>query len=230
MAQKPPASESETELKITVSPTDMERVFDAFSKRAGATKVTHKYMPRMYYDTNALDLHARNISLRVQYKSGVSGVLGFYEQTTKFELPPLSGGRKGLLFRRECKDRLEGHLPDIDAISDPAAQKETAFLKGKKLVHIFTAAIERRFFEIPFGKGKEKGVLEVAFDTGHIFLPGDERALPFCEIEVELKKGDVGLIAGLFDEIAAIAPSARVQPQSKAEQGVAFRAKTLKKS
>lgn len=221
MAQKK-KPEIETEQKISLSAQEMETVFRALSRKSGAGKVTHKYRPRMYYDTPRLGLYRHDLSLRVQYKSGKSGQLGCYEQTVKMEVAPKSPLEKGVLLRKECKDDLPTHRPSLAAVSDRQARKALAPFKGKKLVHIFTAAMERRYFDWKLRDGKKKGVVEVAFDRGEIVLPRNNRSRGFCEIEIELKKGGPRFIALARDEILRLAPSARVQKLSKAEQGIRF--------
>ncbi|MFH1157747.1 MAG: CYTH domain-containing protein [Pseudomonadota bacterium] len=213
-------SETEAELKIKLSPEDMKKVFRTLMKKKGAAEVSHKFTPRMYYDTPELLLHQNGISLRVQYNPGRNGRPGNNEQTLKLEAASKASSVRGVLRRKECRSRLKNHQPDLRVISDRQARKILTSLKCKKPVHIFTAAIERRFFDLELGKGRERGLVEVAFDSGYLVLPHNGAYQGFSEIEIELKKGGTEFIGIVRDEIMRIASSARVQILSKAKQGV----------
>jgi len=208
-------SEIEIELKISLSRKDMEKVFRALSQKGGATEVLHKYIPRAYYDTPDLRLYRNGLSLRVQYKPGKSGRLGGYEQTVKLEVPQRSSLGEAVLSRMECQDSLRTHEPSFAAVTDPRAKAALKPFKTKKFMHIFTAQIERRFFEMKL----RDGTVEIAFDAGKIILAGGNAHQDFSEVEVEIKRGEPELIDIVKREILRLAPSAKVQPLSKAAQG-----------
>lgn len=212
-------TEVEQELKIKVSAEDLEAVFNALADQAVGGKVAHKYLPRYYYDTVNMDFYHNGISVRVQYKPGKDGKLGGYEQTVKFELPHGTAVAQGALFRKECKDIIASRKPDLAAVSDPEAGKIVQSFKAKRLKHIFTAAIERRSFDVQIGRGKNRGKVEVAFDVGEIIIPGKGGHYPFSEIEIEIKEGAPAAIERIHSKIKKIAPLAKVQPLSKADQG-----------
>jgi inorganic triphosphatase YgiF len=222
MAARKNTSEVETELKIKLSPEDLEKVFKALSKKSGAAKVSHKFLPRMYYDTPDLLLYKNRISLRVQYKPGERGRSGRYEQTVKVGLERAAAHGKGVLLRKECKNGVKSHKPELASVADPAARAALKPFQNKKPVHIFTAAIERRFFDWKLKSGKRRGVVEVAFDIGQIILPHNNRHRDFAEIEVEIKHGGVEFIEIVKNKILDIAPSAKIQPLSKSDQGSRF--------
>jgi len=205
----------EEELKVDISAGDLEKVFNSFIKKFQITAVQQKYLPRAYYDTDGLELHAAHISLRVQYKPGKAGRLGGYEQTIKTETPAHVAG---VLARKESKSNLSGRAPDLMSVTDPVTQGLVRPYLGKPLKHIFTAAAERRYFNVRY-KGS---VIEVAFDVGVLSLTDGSVHQNFAEIEVELKKGNAKALIALRDKILALAPSARAQTLSKAEQGVAL--------
>lgn len=207
------------ELKIKLSSKDLERVFKTFSKKIKKPDIEHKYLPRAYYDTTDLLLHKNNISLRVQYKPGKDGKMGSYEQTVKFEMPPGKKLSRGALLRKECKNLLKSPAPDLSTVVDTEAAKATNPFINKKLVHIFTAAIERRYFNIPVSTASGKGVVEVAFDVGDIIVTHNGRHYPFFEIEIEMKSGDPSAIDEIKKRIMDMAPSAQIQPYSKSAQG-----------
>lgn len=210
----------EQELKIQLSMRDLEKVFRTLKKKAEG-KVEHKYLPRAYYDTRDLRMYEHHVSVRIQYKPGKNGKIGGYEQTLKFELPPGEGGPavKGAFIRKECKDMIHSRVPDLLMVTDREGRLRARPFLTKKLIHIFTAAIERRSFEMKVGGGKKKGIVEVAFDVGEIILDSNGRHYPFFEIEIELIKGHPAAIGILEKKIRRIARSARPQPFSKSQHG-----------
>lgn len=218
-------TEDEHEIKIRLSAGDLEKVFNALAKKYGG-HIEHKYLPRAYYDTDDLKLYQNNLSLRMQYKEGKGKRLGGYEQTVKSDLAANNNTIAGALFRREVKDMMPGPQPDINAVSDASTAKALAPFAGEKLRHLFTAAIERRYFVAKTGSAaagpKQKspdGKVEIAFDVGGIIMAGDGGFHPFHEIELEHKSGDPAALLALRDEILKLAPSAVVQPLSKSQQG-----------
>jgi len=218
--KSPPNSpEHEHELKIQLSPRDLEKVFKALKKKAMGSKIEHKYLPRAYYDTSDLLLYRNSISVRMQYKPGKNGKIGTYEQTVKFDLPPKTGMAKGAFFRKECKDSTRHYIPSLAKISDAEGRAVARPFRKKPVHHIFTAAIERRSFEMKAGSGKKSGVVEVAFDVGEIILDTNGRRYPFSEIEIEMVKGSHEAIELIQKKIKKMARSAKLQPLSKAQQG-----------
>jgi len=107
-------SKIETELKIKLSPKDMEKVFQKLIKEKGESEVFHKFTPRTYYDTPNLLLHKNGISLRVQYNPGRNGQIGNHKQTLKLKSTSATPLVKGVLQRKECYSKLKkGLTPNI---------------------------------------------------------------------------------------------------------------------
>jgi inorganic triphosphatase YgiF len=212
-------SEDEQEVKIKLSKGDLEKVFNALVKKHAPAEIDHKYMPRAYWDTPTLELDQANISVRIQYKEGKDGDVGGHEQTVKFDLPHRATLAKGAVLRREIKDMMPDHQPDLSIVKTVRAQAALKPFVHKRLKHVFTAAIERRYFEADIGHGKHKGTVEIAFDVGQIILPHNGRRYPLYEIELEIKSGSKDAIDKLCDHILDIAPSAKIQPLSKSQQG-----------
>ncbi len=213
-------SEDEQEVKIQLSQGDLEKVFKHFAQKHAPAHIEHKYMPRAYYDSARLALHKNDLSLRMQYKEGKKGRLGGYEQTVKRDLPAANGNlAAGALFRREVKDIMPSHAPDLNAVTDADTKAAVLPFAKLKLKHIFTAAIERRYFNVSTGHGKKAATVELAFDVGEIILQSDGSRHQFFEIELERKAGNAAAIDELREEILKMAPSAKVQPLSKSKQG-----------
>lgn len=220
-------SEDEQEVKISLSKGDLEKVFNAFAKKHASGKIEHKYMPRAYWDTPALELDSNNISVRVQYKEGKGADVGGHEQTVKFDLAPSKTLAQGAVLRREIKDMMPDHQPDLSIVTDRKAKAALRPFLHKRLKHVFTAAIERRYFEAEVGRGKRKGRVEIAFDVGEIIIQHNGRRYPLYEIELEKKRGSKDAIDKLRKEILSIAPSAKIQPLSKSRQGSQYYRKSM---
>lgn len=212
-------SEDEQEVKIKLSKGDLEKVFNALVKKHAPAEIDHKYMPRAYWDTPALELDQSNISVRIQYKEGKDGDIGGHEQTVKFDLAHKGTLAKGAVLRREIKDMMPDHQPDLSVVTAAKAKAALKPFLHKRLKHVFTAAIERRYFEAEIGHGKHKGTVEIAFDVGQIILPHNGRRYPLYEIEIEKKRGSQNAIDKVQEFILGIAPSAKIQPLSKSQQG-----------
>ena len=212
---------TEIEVKIKMSSRDLERVFDSFVKKdKGSLK--HKFYPRFYFDTENLDLYNKNVSIRTQYKPGAHGKVGSYEQTVKFSLSKTTS-EKDLMVRGEYKDFIDTSFPALGKISSVQAKRHFKSIKSSNLRHVFTAAVERRILLVPSKSpttGK-KGIVEVAFDIGNIFLaPPLAARLPISEIELEVKSGPDDIIKPIKDKILKMAPSAKVHTKAKVDLGM----------
>ncbi len=174
------ANNTEVELKLRVSPEDLEKVFDAFSDSAIGGVIKHKRRPRDYYDTQERELRERNLGLRMQYKSGSDGVLGGYEQTLKSAageaLPPNADNEDvdadedmaNVFSRKEYKDYTEDEFPQIDAISNKDAKKLMDGITDADLEHVGTSAVERRYFviEVKYPKSLKNAYEQVKDSKG----------------------------------------------------------------
>jgi inorganic triphosphatase YgiF len=222
MAARRHRSENEEEVKIKLSRSDLEKVFNALSKKYEPEEIEHKYMPRDYWDTRRFDLDRNNISVRTQYKEGTDGEIGGHEQTVKLDLTHGNTLAKGAILRREVKNIMPDYKPDLSAVTDAKTKLALKPFMKKKLNHPFTAAIERRYFKVEVGHGRHKGTVEIAFDVGDFILQHNERRRPLSEIELEKKAGSKDAIDKLREQIMDIAPSAEIQPLSKSQQGSRF--------
>lgn len=208
-------TEHEIEKKILVSSADMEKLFKELSKNAVDGKVKTKHRPRAYFDTKKHRLQEQKMALRVQYKDGVG-----YEQTLKYEV---QGNTPDTMSRVEVKDVLGEKVqePDLGLIDDKEAKKRLSGLEDKKLRHIFTADVHRRYFSLPVTvAGEEVGIVELAFDTGAVVHAKDgSRRVKISEIEVELKSGDPAAVDVMCRKILKMVPDAELSAISKAQFG-----------
>ena len=160
----------------------------------------------VYFDTADLSLHQAGLGLRVR-RNGERFI-----QTLKAE-------GKGLFDRPEWEQEIAGPEPD------PAAWADTPLAKilGRKdeLQPLFTSAVTRRTYLVQQGSSR----IEVALDSGRITAAADDRIVPICEVELELKDGAAGDVFALAHAIAALVPL-RLGVRSKAERGYALAAGT----
>jgi inorganic triphosphatase YgiF len=218
----------EREVKIRLPRAALEDVFQALTKSAAVRKsVSHKYTPRTYFDTPDLQLYQNGISLRVQYTPGKGGEMGGYAQTVKFDMDKDAPAKPGLFFRKECEAPAPGACPDVALFTDVQAKKLLKPFKNKKMVALFTVAVERRCFNLTVGRGAKSGTVELAFDVGEMILHADNKRYPFSEIELEVMQGSTEAIEIFQEKIMALAPAARVQLYSKAQQGSRLHQKRL---
>jgi len=208
-------TEHEIEKKILVSSAEMESLFKELSKDAVDGKIKKKHRPRAYYDTKKHRIQERKMALRVQYKDGVG-----FEQTLKYQV---DGEDEATMSRVEVKDVLgeKTQEPNLMLVDDKEAKKRLEGLEDKKLRHIFTADVHRRYFSVPVVvAGEEVGVVELAFDKGAVTHAKDSsRSVKISEVEVELKSGDPAAVDIMCQKILEMAPGAEISAISKAEFG-----------
>lgn len=189
--------ERKTDVNTHAKIVEIRDHFIALAKKQGR-EVKYKYFPRHYYDTPDLDLHSHGISLRLQREKHRG-----YKQTVKYELSPDHILGKGEVYRMERPDIITGCRPDFNQITDPVVRKLIAPFRNEPLIYIGTADFERDYFNLLFGKGKEKGLVELAFDIGHYDISGVEEPFPRFKIENERMKGSHLALSVARDEIFA---------------------------
>ncbi len=193
----------ETEQKIILSRESLEDVFN----KLAPSEFKRKHHPRAYFDTLDMQLHHRKAALRIQKKSS-----GGFKQTIK----AAHADQGDSLVRSEWDMAIANDHPDFSVIDNPDILKILADVDSKKMVHIFTSDVKRRFFDIDV---PGKGIVEVAFDLGEIYLPNGDIREELCEIEVELKSGNESAIDDVVARILDMAADAKVSKSSKAERG-----------
>ncbi len=212
--------EHEIEAKINVSAEEMQVVFDALSKDAVNGKIKKKHRPRAYFDTKKRRISKAKMALRVQHKDSVG-----YEQTLKYEV---ASDDENKMSRIEVKNTLgkdsqkpDLSLIDLSTVEDKNISGQIKSISSKKLEHVFTASVKRRFFVLPVeNNGVEIAKVELAFDVGEITHAKNEGLVHnVSEIEVELKSGDALGVDIMCEHILSIAPNAYLSSVSKAEAG-----------
>src|SRR5574343_1500687 len=159
------------------------------------------YLLNTYYDTPALELHARRIALRFR-KKGEEWLL------TVKTAEPASGG---LALRSEWESAARPGEFDFSHVDDQAL-RDFLGLRRELLEPVFTTHFERHIWQISYGDSE----IEMAVDKGSI--DSRDRSLPICEIELELLSGkvdDLFVLASRLQEDLTLYPALA----SKAERG-----------
>lgn len=167
-----------------------------------------------YFDTPQRDLLAQKMSLRLRREGdafsitiksggGVDNELHQRFEWTAY-LPEdwendLKDGLDTIWFKREATSN-----------GDPDAQLAQALqlIKGHPLKELCETRFNRVAFDIGFGDS----LMELALDFGEL-IAGNEQE-PVCEMEVELKEGDVRDLVELSQEIQANMPA---EPESRSK-------------
>ena len=160
----------------------------------------------VYYDTADRSLRQAGLGLRVR-RNGERFI-----QTLKAE-------GEGLFDRLEWEQEIAGPEPDPVAWADTPLAKILS--RKDELQPLFTSAVTRRTYLVQQGSSR----IEVALDSGRITAAADDRIVPICEVELELKDGAPGDVFALAHAIAALVPL-RLGVRSKSERGYALAAGT----
>lgn len=192
-------ADQEIELKFEVDPDAVARLEQTLIVRPGAKGLpAPQTLTSVYYDTADRDLQKAGFTLRIREADGRR------IQTVKAEAA-------GLSSRGEWEIELK--TPDLD-LQAAARTPLAAVLEDLEglLAPVFVTRVERTRHLVRQGKAK----VEAAVDRGQI--EADGRAMPLCELELELKAGEPGALYALARRLAQATPL-RLSFVSKAERG-----------
>jgi inorganic triphosphatase YgiF len=198
----------EVELKLNINRKDAPRLrkHPAIAVAGIGKPTTHKLLS-IYYDTPDLTLLDAEISLRVRHISGR------WIQTIK----ATGSSTVGLHQRREWEDVIASEHLDFTKIHDPKLIK---LFDDKKLrdmlIPIFQTEVQRSEWQLAFDNGDR---VELALDLGQLIV--DKKSEAICEIELELKAGNVGRLFDLALEFLKDIPLT-IENTSKAQRGYAY--------
>lgn len=185
----------EIELKLEIAPDGAKALLasDLFGEECG-----EEALHATYFDTPKHELRRHGHSLRIR-NSGAMAV-----QTIK------SGDiAAGLFTRGEWELPVVGKRPIADSrtpVSDLLSKRID------ELVPLFDVPAVRRKYRLRSGEAE----IEIAVDQAEAVA--GERAVRFCEVELELLAGSSAALFELARRIDAVAP-VRISVQSKAERG-----------
>ena len=163
---------TEIELKLQLSPKTAKALPNhRLLAKIGSSK---QQLLNTYFDTPALDLHARRVAMRFRKK-------GWEWLLTVKSAEPASGG---LAVRSEWETAATPGVFDFSHVDNDEFR---SFLENvtPELEPIFTTDFRRQIWHVPFGES----LIEMALDRGHIESRG--KSTPICEIELELISGRI---------------------------------------
>jgi len=202
-----PGAGREVELKLEVPAGDLallrrHALVRALAKGRPVTRRLHT----VYYDTADHDLARERLALRVRKVGRV------HVQALKSE----AGSTGGLFVRGEWEASVPGPDPDLERIPDFGARALAHQAVGEKpLVPVFETDFKRTTVLLE----KDGDEVELAFDEGEVRARG--ASLPIRELELELVRGDAGVLYGIALELHEALPL-RPAVRSKAERGYAL--------
>lgn len=193
---------TEIELKLQLDPDDVDKL----SHHPLLADVPHKtqVLLNTYFDTPALDLHARKIALRFRKK-------GEEWLCTIKTAEPATGG---LARRSEWEVAARPGNFDFSHVDAPELRRMLESMRGS-FEPVFTTDFTRKTWLLAFGGS----TVEFAIDSG--FVESRGRKAQICEIELELVSGK---IADLFALSQQLQTDFDLRPAlaSKAERGYAL--------
>lgn len=197
----------EVELKLALSPADVPYLQrHPRVRRLAVGRAVTRTLHSVYFDTPDLDLHRRRIGLRVRDGDG--------KRVQTLETGELCVG--GLFERGELESPLDGQAPDLAAIPDARLRERLLReLADKPLEPVFETRMRRTHRLLR--DGDDEWTLDV--DVGET-RAGAVRA-PFCEVELELRRGAPARLYALALELQH---SLDLHPrcESRAELGYAL--------
>ena len=206
MAKTIPTPASEIELKLQVPPKVVRRLAAHPLLRKGSRASSVKFHA-IYFDTPHLDLSRRGIALRLRREGRrwVQAVKG------------RGSTHGGLHARPEIETEVAEPMLDWRSLrTGPFGSIFRSPRLKARLQPLFSTVFTRRRGELILPSGT---VVETALDQGEI--RSGERAIPFCELELELKSGAAWRLFEFAVELARLFPL-HGENRSKAERGYAL--------
>ncbi|HEX5326594.1 MAG TPA: CHAD domain-containing protein [Acetobacteraceae bacterium] len=195
----------ETEIKFRLTPTALAAI-ERHPIVSASPVVSDQRQVTTYFDTPQLDLARQGISLRIR-RNGERRT-----QTVKAIDARAVAARRG-----EWEQPVAGDVPDLEAAADTPVGEVLHAVAGAMLRPVFSTDVHRVTRVLrPDGDT----VVEAACDQGTIIA--ETKSEPVCELELELKHGDLGALYRLAIELGA-AGGLVIEPAGKAERGFRLR-------
>lgn len=203
--------ETEIELKFFVFPDFIETIFNKI-ERLNIIEEKEFHFINTYYDTPEQDLRSHRMGLRVRSFDGQ------HIQTLK------TAGRviAGLHQRPEYNVEITESTPDISLFSNDIWPINISVNDlEQKISPFFSTDFVRKQWLILMPDGSE---VEMAFDLGEVTTAekkdgeADQKRMPICEVELELKSGQINALFSLANDFCCV-DGIRLANQSKAAKG-----------
>ena len=193
----------ETELKLRIAPEQLARLKrHALLKEHQVTRPATRRLYNIYYDTPKLELHQSGMALRLR-------------RVGRQWLQTLKGGgsvKAGLHQRNEWEVPVHGAALDFSASQSAEGDQHLPKPLRKKLQPVFVTDFFRSS-RMLLWQGAQ---IELCMDQGEVRT--EQRGIPICELELELKSGQPQQLFELALAILDIVPF-ELEVVSKAEQG-----------
>lgn len=197
----------ETEIKLRVSRETLAALRDhPLLKKRNKSGWEQRELYNQYFDTPERDLAQAKVALRLRRDA---------EQVIQ-TLKTRGQSVAGLSERNEWDWTLAKAKLDLKKLDDSCWPAALAELDKKQLAPIFTTDFVRQRAEIAWGRGKARVVIEAALDLGKVLAGEGEEEI--CELELELRQGELDALLELAAELAADLPLMPCDI-SKAERG-----------
>lgn len=198
----------EIELKFEAEPGARHLIVD--SGVLDGAKPRRAAQETVYFDTPSGSVRRRGFSLRVR-RTGKRFV-----QTVKHR----SDSPAGLFSRDEYEKEVAGLELDFEAVdATPLGRLLTPGMR-RKLKPVVRTSFERTTWRLSRGTSR----IEATLDEGEVAageVGAGGAAMPLTEIELELTRGDTGLLFELAEQLGRVVPL-RLGVLSKAERGFAL--------
>jgi triphosphatase len=199
------AHKVEIELKLELQKSDMRALAHCATLRRSAARAKTEELVSTYFDTAKLKLRKHNVSLRIRR------IGDRHTQTIKRD--SVKGG--ATLSRDEWECEVEEERPDFDAARGTALEPLLTRKTRRSLKPIFETVVRRTVYPIMLD-GTE---IELSLDKGSVQY--GHKSSAFCEVELELLRGDGAHLFRLARQLASRTPL-QLGVKSKAERGYAL--------
>ncbi len=184
---------TEIELKLRITTQDIEK----FKKHPLFQDVMPQiiHLQATYFDTPDQRLKKSKVALRIREENGVL--------IQAIKTAGQSSG--GLHQRKEWEFQVQHNTPDLMQLPDEVKD----LFQNQTLEAVFTTDFKRTLWLI---KGEENSVVEICLDEGNICCGYLNE--PICEIELELKRGD---IANIYEIASKLQTFVSLIPENKSK-------------
>ena len=193
----------ETELKLRIAPDQLARLKrHALLKSCSVSRPVTRRLQNIYYDTPKLDLQKSGMALRLRHAG-------------RQWLQTLKGGgsvQAGLHQRNEWEVPVKRAALDFSATQEVEWDELLPPPLRKKLKPVFVTDFSRNS-RMLLWQGAQ---IELCMDQGEVRT--EQRSMPICELELELKSGRPRQLFDLALALLEIVPF-ELEAVSKAEQG-----------
>lgn len=212
----------EIELKLSIEP-DAHELFAQLPLLKKATAYPPEELVSYYYDTPEKNLAQHRISLRTRqygdtwHQTIKASAKAFAKFSAKSSTPSAKSSepnsKTDYYERHEWEFVIPGPEPVFSVLSAELLDKINPL--ADKLQPIFITRFMRRNWELTLFDS----TVIISLDKGKIVTPDSRHSLPISEVEIELKKGDLAILAIIADNLRLPSLPLPVYKKSKAKRG-----------